>query len=455
MNNLNKRVKYKESCDGKRFSTTSRKGMVKRLLLIQQKVLCSIAMLFLCLTLHAQRNEIFSEQIRSLRVLVDNNWTLSPIVTLGARQHIEISFDDLTHEYHRYVYRVEHCDALWQPSTDLLQSDYLSGINEDTPIEGYKQSLNTTQLYTHYSLRIPNENMGLLLSGNYRVTVLLEDENNKITPVLTAHFSVVEQCVSIRASVSTNTDRDWNDHLQQLEMALSYGSLAVRDARQEMKTIVLQNNRWDIAVINAPASYITTSGLQWTHNKALIFDAGNEYRKFELLSLHYAGMGIDHLKWFPPYYHATLLLDKPRCNYVYDEEQNGNYFIRTSDNSENDTQSDYVYVHFSLQAEARLDGDFYLNGEWTRDLFLPEYKMHYNADKKVYEASILMKQGYYNYQYLFVPSSDPTRGFTKQAEGNFYQTENKYSIFIYYRPTGSRYDRLVGYRTIEFNPNRP
>ena len=74
-------------------------------------------------------------------------------------------------------------------------------------------------------------------------------------------------------------------------------------------------------------------------------------------------------------------------------------------------------------------------------------KMGYNFDTGQYEKAVLMKQGSYNYQYLFVPNGSTT-GQTAPLEGDFYQTQNEYSIYVYYRPMGARYDRLIGVTTV-------
>ena len=37
---------------------------------------------------------------------------------------------------------------------------------------------------------------------------------------------------------------------------------------------------------------------------------------------------------------------------------------------------------------------------------------------------------------------------TMPTEGDFYQTENSYQALIYYKGTGERTDRLVGYQTV-------
>ncbi|MCH5327114.1 MAG: DUF5103 domain-containing protein, partial [Duncaniella sp.] len=64
-----------------------------------------------------------------------------------------------------------------------------------------------------------------------------------------------------------------------------------------------------------------------------------------------------------------------------------------------------------------------------------------------YELSLLLKQGAYNYQYLYVaPGSE--RGESGPVEGNYFQTVNEYTVKVYHRPRGGRYDRLVGIGSI-------
>ena len=160
-------------------------------------------------------------------------------------------------------------------------------------------------------------------------------------------------------------------------------------------------------------------------------------------------MGIDRIAWDGKDYHAIVFTDMPRPNYLYDEDANGAFFIRNSDNTEIDNTCEYMYVDFALECNTRLDGDVYLNGHWTNDSFLPEYRMVYDAEKKRYEGSVFLKQGYYSYQYVLVGEDGKAR--IMPTEGSFYQTENRYQALVYYRGQGDRTDRLVGYQEIQTN----
>lgn len=402
------------------------------------------------LNLCAQRNEILDGQLHTLQVIVNDDPLLPPIMNLGGHNHVEISFDEFSHEYHRYIYKVEHCNADWSPSTEIFESDFLNGFNGE-PIEDFEKSFNTTVLYTHYSLRIPNENISLKLSGNYKLTVY-NDEGDEPVPVLTACFSLVEPGVGIGTAISTNTDVDFNKSHQQLDLSISYGGIKIIDPHRELQTVVLQNRRWDNCVVNPKPNIQTAHKIEFTHNRQLIFPAGNEYHKFEMLDVHIPTLNIDRMEWFDPHYHATLYPNQTARNYLYDEDQNGAFVIRNSDDMDVETTSDYVFTHFTLKSPQLSGGEVYLNGGWTYNRFIPEYRMTYNRDTQSYEATVLLKQGYYNFNYLFVPDGNQT-GNSGPTDGNFYETENEYIILVYHRPNGGRYDKLVGYRQLNFKIN--
>lgn len=389
----------------------------------------------------AQRNEIHNPRIATLQVVAGTDWLSMPITWLGGNP-INIDFDDLTHDYHRYAYRIVHCDANWQPSDGLSDTDYLQGINGEYLIDDVEQSINTNQIYTHYHLAIPNEHYRLKLSGNYQLIVY---DDNSGEEMLTACFMVAEQKMSVAIGYDSNTDIDVNKTHQQVSMNVGFGSVRVTNPSQQLKTVVLQNGRWDNAVIDAKPDYVSAEGLQWRHNRQLIFDAGNVYRKFELLDLDHPTMGIDELRWDGTQYHAYPLVAEPRPSYVHDESPQGAYYVRNSDNIDNTFTCDYAQIHFTLKSP-RQRGEVYINGDWTSDRLAPPYQMQYDDSTQCYHATLPLKQGYYSYQYLMVGTDGTARPVS--SEGNFYQTQNRYDALVYYRGPGDRCDRLVGWKNV-------
>ena len=412
------------------------------------KILFATILVFFTSVISAQRHEIYDSGIKSLQVVAGQNWMSLPIIKLGVHSpndRLHISFDDLTHTYHRYTYKIEHCEADWTVSDQLFPSDYIAGFQDGNTIDNYKESINTNILYTHYTLQIPNEQCSLKMSGNYKLTVY--DENDDGRPIFTACFMVLEQRFGVQLDVTTNTDIDINKGHQQVSMQVNYGTVNVNDHLSQIKTVVMQNGRWDNARLNAKPQYVMADGLKWEHNRDLIFQAGNEYHKYEILDVAYPTMGIDRIVWDGNNYQVYPYTCEPRLNYLYDEDANGAFYIRNSDNIENDISSEYVYVNYVLRVPERLNGEVYINGMWTYDQFTPEYMMQYDELSKCYTAKLFQKQGYYSYQYVLIGKDGVSC--VVPSEGNFYQTENKYQALVYYRGQGERTDRLLGYQQVQ------
>ncbi len=392
----------------------------------------------------AQVNGVFVDNLKTLRVEVNGLWDHAPVVPIGGQNYVEISFDDLQHSYERRTYHITHCNADWTPS-ELLENEYLDGFN-DRPIENYEPSMNTTMMYNHYTLRLPNEDVRLKVSGNFIVDIY-EDGDDE--PVARACFSVLDSKVDARMTVSPNTDIDQYASHQQVSLSLNYYTYNVHRPEEELRPVVLQNRRWDTRVDVGRPSNLQSTELFYEHKDELIFKAGNEYRRFEILDEYVPTMRVESMSYHEPYYHATIMTDEQRRNYIYDEDQDGRFLVRNGDNVDNETESDYFITHFQLDMPEIEGGKVYLNGDLTYNSYSEDYEMEYDPSINAYIIALPLKQGSYNYQYMFVPDGYD-RGSEIETEGSFYQTENEYSVYIYHRPFGGRYDHLVGYASIKF-----
>lgn len=404
------------------------------------KVLAGI--LLLTMSAYAQQHEIRSENIASLQVVSGKDWLGDAVIRLGSSDRLTISFDDLTHQYHRYVYSLTHCEPDWTPTEGLFTSDYISGFQDGITIDNYQESINTNQLYNHYTLRIPNSSCALKISGNYQLDIIDDDTKDVVA---TARFMVTENIANISTTILTDTDIDVRRSHQQLNLRLDYPpTLKATNPREQFRVLVMQNHRSDNQVWCPPAPVMRPGTLEWTHTKDLIFPAGNEFHKFEMLDVHRNSMGVESLQWDGEWYHAHLFHDYPRRAYVYDEDADGAFYIRNSDNIENDITSEYVKVNFYLDTP-RLDGEVYVDGKWTYNGLSEKYLMEYDDENKWYHVEIPLKYGYYSYQYLnILPAYSQRLTPTGETEGDFFQTENRYLVMAYYKGNGDRFWRLVG-----------
>lgn len=396
-------------------------------------------------------------RILTLRTEVDGWLEPLPVLPLDSGKRMEVSFDEMSHEYRRYVYRLQHCDFYWRPTEDLFYTEFCESTQDDVPIEDYTESRNVTTHYTHYSFTFPNDDMRPLVSGNYRLTIL-SDEGDEPQPVAEVCVRIVETAVGITADVSSDTEVDVNASHQQVSMTVDCTGLQSRDLREEVHTVVMQNDRLDNAVVDAEPTYVNGQKLMWEHQRALIFTAGNEYRKFEILSARYPGLHTQSIHYHEPYLHATLINDERRRNYLTNEDMNGTCVVRNTDNQDDVTETEYMLTHFTLEcSNPPDDADVYLNAKWTTGGIAPEWRMQYDEQAKAYKGTFMLKQGYYNYQYLVVPRESEAgvspfgqpRGTTARFEGDYYQTENDYRILVYLCQPGARYDRLVGMTVIK------
>ena len=398
-------------------------------------------------SLYAQsyKTETLSPQIKSLQVRNSNNWYAPAVIEWSENDYIEIVFDELSHNFRDYYYSIVHCNADWTPSM-LSSIEYLTGF-DNNPVEDYATSFNTQVDYTNYRILLPNDRVGFKVSGNYVLSVYEQSTRNV---VLRACFSVIEKSVTVGAKVTGNTDIDSYKKHQQLSVKVNYAAYPVQNALTDLHVYIFQNNRPDNNVKLSQAYLIGANEITYEHSNELIFEAGNEFRRFECVNFRYNGLGVNDIKYFEPYTHVVLERERPRNkNYSYDQDQNGRYLIRTSQGSDDASEGEYMFVHFLYPWEDPLmEGSIHLNGELTNYLFNDESKMVYSFERKAFEKSLLLKQGSYNYQYLFLPARSK-QGQTSLTEGNFHETENEYRIMVYHRPFGGRYDKLVGMSVLQ------
>lgn len=385
-------------------------------------------------------NGTFDPRFRTLQVLVNGNEQTIPVIALNGDDRVTIIFDELAEDRHYYEYSLVHCNADWQPS-GLVDSEFLDGFNVGR-VEDYDFSDATTVHYVHYRITLPNEDMRITASGNYLLRVYPENDQENV--LLQARFSVTEYSMKVSAAVTSRTDIDYNDRHQQLSVIVDTDKFNPNNIYSDMTVVVTQNGREDNAVTLRQPMRVSGSVAYYEHMRPLIFDAGNEYRRMETVSMTYPGMRVEEIVYAAPYYHQRIQADRPRAmeNYSFDQTQHGRFKVREYNSTNSDIGADYAMTHFTLDMPQLEKYDIFLDGDFTYRRFAPESRMYYNTSTGRYETSLLLKQGAYNYQYLAVPHGS-SRGETAVVEGNFYPTVNEYVVKVYCRRPGERYDRLT------------
>ena len=386
---------------------------------------------------YTQSKTVDSENIKTIILKPNSTNSYAPFVRLG--QSFQLTFDDLNADEHDYTYKIEHCDYNWN-SSNLSDSEFVDGYAEDR-IRDYENSFNTLQPYTNYTLTIPNENTSLKISGNYKIYVLNEDEE----VVFERKFVVYESEVTVGVTIYKSRDISTINTNQSVEFIINHPSLRINNPKQEILPVVLQNNNWQTAIEGLKPQFYRGTQLLYKYNRETSFLAGNEFLYFDTKSIRNTALNIAKVELDGDLYHTYLYTNEERIDQPYTlfEDVNGNFVIRTLNGQDNNTDADYSWVHFSLSCLENLDGkDVYVSGNFNNWQLNNTNKLVYNIDTGLYETKILLKQGFYNYQYVtktkdgFISNSD--------IDGSFYQTENDYTVLVYYKKFGARYTSVIG-----------
>ena len=389
------------------------------------------------------RQQIFSPRFKTLKVQNMDIFDAPPVMRLGSEDRLEITFDEIGDDNSFLEYRLLHCNADWQPSS-LLDSEFLAGFNA-VRIEDYAFSTATFVHYVNYRIEIPNEETGILRSGNYLLQVYNPDEPDET--LLQARFRVSENSATIVSGYNARTDLGFNDSWQQVwataTVELGDGSNPYNDYRLE----VTQNNDDRTRRTLPVPSRVNGNQLVYDHNPQLIFPAGNEYLRFESLSNQFAGMKVDSLRYEGTNYHVWLKPDYPHAEreYQFDRTQHGRFIVREYNSTDSNIGADYITVHFLLEMDRLPGAEIYVDGEMTNGLLTDRNRMEYDGTKGVYTLQLPLKQGAYNYRYL-VKDLD---GKVKLLDGDKWETGNQYEVSLWKRRPGDRADSLIGVELIQ------
>lgn len=390
-------------------------------------------------------NRIYAPHIHTV-LLRSATWELStPVIELGSGQQLELVFDDLSPDYHSYSYTLVHCDADWNRSP-VSQQEYLDGFGQGT-VREMSPSVNTTVDYVHHRLVFPDGECKPVLSGNYALVVYEEDPED---PVFTRRFYVSDNSVQIEGSIRQPPPGEFRESGQQLAFTVNYNKDAVKDPSRDI-TIVVRQNQHDHRIIKNPLPSLTLPGkLEFADTDEAIFAGGNEFRSLDIKSMKYQTENIAMIDFQNPYYHVFLKTEDSRAYkpYFSNRDLNGSYFIDKEKSIDKHVEADYVYVHFYLiQSLPVQDKACYVTGmltDWHADT---SNLMTYNAEKQCMEATLLLKQGLYDYAYAV--SESPGKVDELLLEGSFFETTNMYEIFVYTREGNGRIERLSGYARLE------
>jgi len=388
----------------------------------------------------------YNKKIKSVQFFNSKNIMSYPIMSLDGGDKLKLMFDDLDTDLKYYHYTLIHCNANWQPS-DLVQKQYLAG-NFDDDIRNYKYSLSSGIQYINYSVEFPNEFIAPLVSGNYILKVYNGYNSDEV--VITRRFMVVNNKVEIKPTVKEATNVTERFARQEVDFTVNHQNTPILNPYDNIKVVLMQNYRWDNAITGLVPRYINGTLLDYNYEEENVFDGSNEFRNFDIKSLISQTINIKRIQYNEKdkLLHVYINDDENRSfkRYLSMPDLNGNYLIKKDESlTDSDIEAIYVKVHFSLkQYPALKEGNVYIFGKLTDWKFKEEFKMKYDTLNNVYEQEVLLKQGYYNYMYCVVKDGAKNKGDLTYYEGTYFETENDYTILVYYRNPVLYYDELIG-----------
>ncbi|WP_212006596.1 DUF5103 domain-containing protein [Chitinophaga sp. HK235] len=399
-------------------------------------------------------DHVYYNNIKSVKFNQTGDPLSMPMYTIGTGEKLELSFDDMDNDVKNYYYSFVLCNADWTPA-QVNQFDYMRGFSE-TRILNYKMSSVALQRYTHYSVQLPGTNSYPIKSGNYMLKVYLDSDTTQLA--FTRRMYVVENKAGVAGFIQQPiTPKLFRTH-QKVNFEVNTGSLNIQNPFDQIKVVILQNYRWDNAIINLKPQFINGNTIKYNAEMDCIMPAGKEFRWIDLRSFRLQTERVRHSEYHSNSTDVFAVPDVERADKVYQfiKDLNGKYYLATIDDYDPNFEGDYASVHFSFLAPEPYAGyDMYLFGEMTNYECNSNSKMTYNAASRAYEATLFLKQGYYNYIYGLVDKTVPNAKFnTEMTEGDYWETENNYTILLYFRPLGGRADELVSSVTLNSILNR-
>lgn len=406
--------------------------------------------LFLSIRVIAQSQtgytRIFDKFIKTVEVHNPNDSFAPALLTLNDNQsQLNVSFDDLRGSIMRYAYTAIHCNNDWTPSR-LWPNEYFGSLTEDK-INNSKSSFSTRLAYTHYTFQFPGTSMQLTRSGNYLLKVYEDGHSENV--LFTYRIYVVETMTSVSGIIKKSSSVEQRDKIQEVDFKISSTSYLIAP-QSNVKVTILQNGREDNALSGLKPKQVMGAVLDYDYDTGEnSFAAGNEFRRFNTSSVRNAMDHVSSIVVTGDTCNALIVPDKTRAfgNYISEKDVNGNFIPNTIDYQNTDTEAEYVKVKFFLGLTMPIArGKLVVSGRFNHQIDFAqgsEFLMHYNPALKGYIGEGLLKQGYYDYQYLYYPEPQKP-GLTSLAEGDFSDTQNEYQIFVYYHKPGEVYDRLIG-----------
>ena len=395
-------------------------------------------------------DSVYDQSVRSILFFpetgVENMELVQPIVNINSRTPLRLEFDVLGPSFDDYYAKLLYRNYDWTPST-LRDIEFIEEYNE-FPLTFYQASFNTRIDYTHFTYTVP----AVKKAGNYTLVIYRNQDFDDI--VLTRRFCVYNEKLKIDIDESVIAGVGATTGEQRINFDINTQSAGLINPSSNLHVNIRKNNRWNTLRTNLQPTYISPGDAELKYRGITgdyLFNGGNEYRKFDSRSTQFAGFNVARVQNQDSLFQIALVTDalKVSDNYININDINGQYVIDHYEYGEGQVNADYVKTYFSLESPYKQVGDVYIYGALTDWKLQERFKMNYFAQEHLYFCNVLLKQGYYNYDYVILrPEKKIDEYF---ISGNHFATENEYEVFVYYTPPGQRENLLIGYTSYVIN----
>ena len=210
-----------------------------------------------------------------------------------------------------------------------------------------------------------------------------------------------------------------------------------------MQVEIITNRKFNYPIIIDRNSYTTDKFYEWNASNKFSFTArnirpGNESRQTDTRDIG--------------------KYNTPTVNAKFGDIETSNFFTRGRRDfnggslllNYRNENADYMNVVFRLRSPDNITSPIFLVGSFNDWTVLPEYEMY--DDNGLMNIPVRLKRGVYDYQYV---TGDLINNSIENIdweilEGNFWETQNEYSIFLFYRTEEKGgYDKIISYKNIK------
>ncbi|MBK7981747.1 MAG: DUF5103 domain-containing protein [Ignavibacteriae bacterium] len=405
--------------------------------LFSHKIFTSIILIIFSLSSFASETKV-----KSLQYYVNKNVNSLPVYKLGSNDKLNIYFEAESDENPSFAIHFKACDKNWEPYDNLLVQGTRDNAIYNISTERLPSTTNGASYFVSESF--PNNDVQFNVSGNWKFYITDSYDEEMVYEF--GRFFIVEDIVKLKIDVqnwrregkiSSNTEYD-----RVLNLKTSFSIPDSLDPFRIDYVNIIKNYEINYPQKIDKSSFQQNKNFEWDGSRNFTFstldlEPGNEYRQIDL---------IDHNKYQYPKTRAHF--DGIEYSRFYDfgkRDLNGGFNLIQKNNQ----YAEYLVTTFEFSPANPVNEDIFIVGSFTNWEVQPWYKMNYDGNN--YKIALELKRGTYDYQYV---SGNIEGEIVKNIdwivfEGNFWETNNKYSIFLYYQsPLLGEYDQIIGFEQI-------